>query len=352
MSQGEPAEAVPELERRTGAVAGETHKSQLLVREALSVIGVVVQALMHLVADLQAWCAVLERLANEAGVLDGPRRRGELADHQDRLVAAEALLARARREREAAEELAVAVRRSAVEHGAVRTRPVTPHTPVVDDGPGNGPDDGAGSTSGTGSASASGSQTVTAKGRLREFDRALESADEQLDAYDARVAAVRVLVETDPEPGAAGLATDAVSVSATTSDAVAEESDEEEDAPEDRKPHAPLWTTWCTVLTGCSLLLAVILGGTSFTYARWEHPSAGAVTWYAVVDLLAVCVVVLASLLVLGTLVERYELSTLGETSLVLAILLVVPVLGVGLWHPEAFGHMGMWGRSLARSLV
>ncbi|MFF7154228.1 hypothetical protein [Streptomyces sp. NPDC008139] len=347
MSQGDPAGAVPELEPRSGAGTDEEHKSQLLVREALSVIGAVVQTLMGLVADLQAWCAVLERRANEAVGIDAPPRRRELADHQDRLVAAESLLARARREREAAEELAIGVRQSAVEQGRPRTRPGPSRTPVVEDGPGSGADEG--------------SRVGAAIARLREFDLALESADEQLDAYDARAAAVRVLVEPGPEPGPADDTADAVTGSAATSKTADGHTDgyseddrgtDEADPPEDRKPPAPVWTTWCTVLTGCGLLLAAILAGTSFTYARWEHPGAEAVTWYAIGDLLALCVVVFVGLMVLGTLVERYELSTLGETSLVLAILLVVPVLGVGMWHPEAFGHMGMWGRSLARSLV
>ncbi|MFJ4411075.1 hypothetical protein [Streptomyces sp. NPDC088910] len=347
MSQGDPAGAVPELEPRSGAGTDEEHKSQLLVREALSVIGAVVQTLMGLVADLQAWCAVLERRANEAVGIDAPPRRRELADHQDRLVAAESLLARARREREAAEELAVGVRRSAVEQGRARTRPGPSRTPVVDDGPGSGADEG--------------SRVGAAIARLREFDLALESADEQLEAYDARAAAVRVLVEPGSEPGPADDTADAVTGSAATPKTADGHADgyskddretDEADPPEDRKPPAPVWTTWCTVLTGCGLLLAAILAGTSFTYARWEHPGAEAVTWYAIGDLLALCVVVFVGLMVLGTLVERYELSTLGETSLVLAILLVVPVLGVGMWHPEAFGHMGMWGRSLARSLV
>jgi hypothetical protein len=164
-----------------------------------------------------------------------------------------------------------------------------------------------------------GARSAATESRPPAYDRALETADGQVVACGTRA----------------------------ESDAV-----DTLDAPEDRKPQAPLWTTWCTVLSGCCLLLAVILGGTSFTYARWEHPGAGTVAAYAVGDLLAVSVVVFVSLMVLGTLVERYELSTLGETSLVLAILLVVPVLGVGLWHPQAFGHMGMWGRSLARSLV
>ncbi|MBD0739143.1 hypothetical protein BGM09_06675 [Streptomyces sp. CBMA29] len=344
---------MPELEPRPGAGTDEEHKSQLLVREALSVIGAVVQTLMGLVADLQAWCAVLERRANEAAGMDASPRRGELADHQDRLVAAESLLARARREREAAEELAIGVRRSAVERGRARHRPVPSRTPVVEDGPGSGADEG--------------SRVGAAIARLREFDLALESADEQLDAYDARAAAVRVLVEPGPEPGPAADTddtddtADAVTESAAAPTAADGHADrysdddretDEADPPEDRKPPAPVWTTWCTVLTGCGLLLAAILAGTSFTYARWEHPGAEAVTWYAIGDLLALCVVVFVGLMVLGTLVERYELSTLGETSLVLAILLVVPVLGVGMWHPEAFGHMGMWGRSLARSLV
>jgi hypothetical protein len=169
------------------------------------------------------------------------------------------------------------------------------------------------------------SQGEPAEAEPEREPRAWKTADEQPAAYDAHMAAVRDLVDTGR-------------------DAV--------DAPGDRKPPAPLWTTWCTVLTGCCVLLAVILGGTSFTYARWEHPGAGTVTAYAVGDLLAVSAVVFVSLMVLGTLVERYELSTLGETSLVLAILLVLPVLGVGLWHPQAFGHMGMWGRSLAHALV
>jgi hypothetical protein len=185
------------------------------------------------------------------------------------------------------------------------------------------------------------------------------TADEQPAADDAHRAAVRDMVDTGREPcpadavsgpAAVPARTAAAAGTATASGAGAEA--DAADGPEDRKPQAPLWTTWCTVLTGCCVLLAVILGGTSFTYARWEHPGAGTVTAYAVGDLLAVSAVVFVSVMVLGTLVERYELSTLGETSLVLAILLVLPVLGVGLWHPEAFGHMGMWGRSLARSLV
>jgi hypothetical protein len=350
MSQGEAAEVGPVPEPRSGAGADEAHKSQLLVREALAVITAVVRTLIDLVADLRSWCALLEHRANDADAADVPRRRRELAAHQDRLVTAEALLARARRKRATVEELAMTARKSAGEPGRADPdrEPASPPAPAAAPAVGS---EAAG-------VFRPGSAAGTAKNRLREVDRSLATADEELDAYDAHVAAVRVLIESGAraasgaESGSPAVTPAVAETDLAEAGAAAEAESGTADAPEDRKLPAPVWTTWCTILTGCCLLLAVILGGTSFTYARWEHPGAGTVTVYAVGDLLALAAAVALSLLLLSTLVDRYVLSTLGETALVLAILLVPPVLGAGLWHPQAFGHMGMWGRSLARSLV
>ncbi|MEU6854298.1 hypothetical protein ABZ901_30755 [Actinacidiphila alni] len=341
MSQGEPAGGAPEPEPPSVTGDDDGHHGHVLVREVLTVITAVVQTLMNLVADLQAWCAQLESRANDAGAVDVTRRRRDLAEHQDRLVAAEALLTTARGKRDAAEELAIVARRMSGEGDRDRPRPAPPLVPVASD------------RSDAAVLVADGAPSGATENRLREVDRVLASARRRLDTSDAQVAAARAAIGSGGRPAPA----DAVPAGATKAGrakgaATAGGAQEADDAPEDRRPPAPQWTTWLTVLTGCCLLLLVILAGTSFTYARWEHPGAGVVAVYAVGDVLALAAVVFLSLMVLGTLVERYELSTLGETSLVLAILLVVPVLGVGVWHPEAFGHMGMWGRSLARSLV
>ncbi|MEW2516737.1 hypothetical protein [Actinacidiphila alni] len=341
MSQGEPAGGAPEPEPPSGTGDDDGHHGHVLVREVLTVITAVVQTLMNLVADLQAWCAQLESRANDAGAVDVPRRRRDLAEHQDRLVAAEALLTTARGKRDAAEELAIVARRMSGEGNRDRPRPAPPLVPV------------AGDRSAAAVLVADDPQSGATENRLREVDRVLASARRRLDASDTQMAAARAAISSGGRPAPAdAVPTGATKLSKGKGAATAGDAEAADDAPEDRKPPAPQWTTWLTVLTGCCLLLLVILAGTSFTYARWEHPGAGVVAVYAVGDLLALAAVVFLSLMVLGTLVERYELSTLGETSLVLAILLVVPVLGVGVWHPEAFGHMGMWGRSLARSLV
>lgn len=158
--------------------------------------------------------------------------------------------------------------------------------------------------------------------------------------------------EAVPEPVPAVELWSSAEAASTATPASVQAADPADTASGGAKPPAPLWTTWCTVVTACVLLLVVVLGGTSFTYARWEHPGAWALTAYAAGDLLATGLVAALSLYLLGTLVERYALSTLGETPLVLALLLVLPVLVIGLWHPLAFGHMGLWGRTLARSLL
>jgi len=175
---GGSGEAVPE--REPPSRVDEAHKSRLLVGEALSAVGGVIQVLMNLVADLRAWCALLESRANGRGPGTATSAQG----------VGRPSAATGRRG-------GAACQGAPGPRGRRGARVVTGRSASTTRGP-----------------TRSGHRTVRraqdAAGALRECDRVLESADEQLDAFEAQLAAVRAQLEAERGAGRQNPVTDAV----------------------------------------------------------------------------------------------------------------------------------------------
>ncbi|QHC23329.1 hypothetical protein [Streptomyces sp. GS7] len=161
----------------------EARKGQLQAQETLLSTTQIIYTLLAVVASLRERCAVLEkerdRVAERLPATVAEVQQ-QLVESERRLADTESRLERARREREEAEELRIEAQliaqkhRRALEQFQQRSR----RRPAEEDSDGQVPGQ-------------SSSSAVNELPKLWEFDQVLAAADQQLDAHDAQITALR-----------------------------------------------------------------------------------------------------------------------------------------------------------------